>query len=223
MKITRYLIYFIMLLILFFSIWNTASLIKCRQQLKANIAVQNDKISNLEQIIDASIIGQVASMKHLDKTLIFDDLSRIFPGDSQENNISDTPKLVIVIDELGCNVCSDDETKFAVGIANTFGTHSVMAIVHADDIRYARNYIRMNQVNFPVYFSKSRSFLTINEIKDSPMLFLLGSQNRFVASHFPIPGHPEFSEPIHRYCYHYFSREKTGTETFPKNNDPARF
>jgi hypothetical protein len=99
----------------------------------------------------------------------------------------------------------DEETAFGVSLASEYGKDNVLAVVHATNRRYVQNYIRLNQINFPVYFCKDESFMENNGIKNTPMIFVLDESNRVVASHFPIPGHPEFSEPMHVFCYNYFN------------------
>jgi hypothetical protein len=63
-------------------------------------------------------------------------------------------------------VCQDEETKFAVGIASEYGKEYVMAVVHASNRRYVRNYIRMNRVNFTVFFCEDEGFFK-PELSDS--------------------------------------------------------
>ncbi|MCP5045961.1 MAG: hypothetical protein GY940_02245 [bacterium] len=168
---------------------------------------ENEKILHThKEVEDAVIKGRTASMRHLGKNLKLINMKQIFPTKSDDLPSAKHPKLLLVFSELGCNVCRDDETRFAAGIASQYGKDYVMAVVHASNQRYVQNYIRMNQVNFPVYFCPDQSFLNENGIKNTPMIFVVDENNRVVASHFPIPGHLEYSEPMHRFCYYYFNR-----------------
>ncbi len=173
--------------------------------------VQKEKNSRtlhaMSEIKKAVISGQTASMKHQGKHLKLTGLEKIFPKEKNEENMIKKPRLILVFSELSCNVCQDKETQFAINIASEYNTQYVTAIVHATNIEYVQNYIRLNQVNFPVYYCKDRenSFFKDNKILNTPMIFLVDENNRVLAANYPIPGHLEYSEPMHRFCYHYFN------------------
>jgi hypothetical protein len=128
-------------------------------------------------------------MRHQGKTLKMVSLKKIFPNDHDQHApaAAKQPRLLLIFSELGCNVCQDEETKFAVSIASEYGPEYVMAVVHASNRRYVQNYIRMNRVNFPVFFCEDDAFLEENEIKNTPMIFIVDEENRVIASHFLLP------------------------------------
>lgn len=168
---------------------------------------ENRKLLNTTaKIKKAVIMGRTASMMHLNKIIKFENIKKIFPNAQTDLIQAGRPRLLLVFSELGCNVCQDDETAFAVNIAKEFGRELVFAVVYATNRRYVQNYIRMNRVNFPVYFCEDESFLKSNNIINTPMVFVLDKSNRVIASHFPIPGQKEYSEPMHDFCFYYFGK-----------------
>jgi len=189
------------------AIWNKINLDKCSRhnQILRN-KIGNAKAGN-QKIETAVIKAHTVSMKHLGKTIkMGKDLKQVFPEKPVAANKARHPKLLLVFNELGCNVCMDSETQFGVSIASEYGQDYVMAIVHATNQRYVRNYIRMNQVNFPIFFCEDESFQKQNNIKNTPMILVLDKENKVIASHFPIPGQLQYSEPVHQFCYHYFNK-----------------
>jgi thioredoxin-related protein len=166
-----------------------------------------------EEIEDAVIKSQMASMIHLGKKLSFENLKKFYPEKEYKEDIPKKPKLVLIFSELGCNVCQDDETKFAVDFNERCNENFVYAVVHANNMRYVRNYIRLNRVNFPVYFCQDDAFFNDNNITNTPMIFIVDDKDRIIASHFPLPGHPEYSEPIHQFCFFYFEQYSTYNDT----------
>lgn len=158
------------------------------------------------EVQKAVIQSNTASMMHLGKTLQMTGIEKIFPGDQWDKQLAKQPRLLLVFSELSCNVCQDAETRFGVSIASDYGKESVMAVVHATNRRYVSNYIRLNQVNFTVYFDENETFLKQNSIKNTPMIFVIDSDNKVISANYPIPGHLEYSEPMHKFCYHYFNK-----------------
>jgi hypothetical protein len=208
MKLTK--IAFILLIgtILIFSIWNKVLLDRCQKRLKQHGGVIAEMKNSAFQIRNAIIKAQTAALKHLGKTIRFEYIKKIYPENSPFPPGKKYPKLLLIFSELGCNVCQDEETRFAIKVAEEYGKDYVKAIIHADTPRYARNYIRMNQVNFPVFFCGNETFLNLNEIKNTPMILLVDKSNKVISSHFPIPGHPEYSQAFHLFCYQYFNKNR---------------
>lgn len=173
------------------------------QKYKIMYEIQKKEKARIEEAV---IKAKMASMKHIAKKLIWENIEKIYPKEDSKQGNYINPKLILIFSELGCNVCQDNETAFAVNIANVFGKNFVLAVINASNKRYARNYIRMNQINFPVYFCKDDLFLKGNNIKNTPMIFVIDEEDRVIASTFPIPGHPIYSKPIHEFCFYYFKR-----------------
>lgn len=205
MKAVKIAIAILIVVIVGFAVWNKILLNRCAQSLQSSNAKKNEYQKAGKMVEDAVIKAQSASMMHLGKTIKFDKMELVFP-ENPPSKINKHPRLLLIFSELACNVCQDEETRFGVGIADQYGKNYVMAVVHATNKRYVRNYIRMNQVNFPVYFSPDESFMEKNLIKNTPMILLIDEENKVIASLFPIPGHFEYSEPFHNFCYHYFNR-----------------
>jgi hypothetical protein len=163
-----------------------------------------------QKIQDALIKANNAAMIHLGTTikLVNMNMKKIFPADPNLSIESATkhPKLLMVFSELSCNVCRDEETQFGASIANEYGQDYVMAVVFATQRQYVANYVRLNQINFPVFLCADETFFKENGIQNTPMIFVLDEENRVIASHYPLPGHLEYSESIHLFCYHYFNR-----------------
>jgi len=61
-------------------------------------------------------------------------------------------------------------------------------------------------VNFPVYYVEDDAFFKVNEIHHTPLVLVIDEDNRVIAAHLPVPGHPGYSEPIHRFCRDYLTR-----------------
>lgn len=161
-----------------------------------------------QKIQDALIKANSASIIHLGTTIKFVNIKNIFHANANsavEPTVKN-PKLILVFSELSCNVCQDAETQFGVSIANEYGPDYVMAVVYATQRQYVANYVRLNQINFPVFFCTDETFFKENGIQNTPMIFVLDEKNRVIASHYPLPGHLEYSESIHLFCYHYFNK-----------------
>lgn len=187
-------------------IWNGYLVFKYKKMYKLK-EVQVERVENaFNEIQNAVVKANTYAMKFQGKTLYLSDISKIYPETETKQNPAPGPRLILVFSELGCNVCQDKETEFAAGIARKFGSEKCMVIIHSQNIRYARNYIRINRVKFPVYYCRDADFLLINNIGNTPMIFVVDENDRIVASHFPIPGHPVYSKPIHEFCLKYFEQ-----------------
>ena len=205
MKPLKIAVYIIITIISAFSVWNKLLLDKCHRQLKQQKAEVVKIRKAFPEIQRAVIKAQSAAMRYLGKKLRLENVAKIFPEDDISCENSKHPRLLLIFSELGCNVCQDDESKFGNDIVSEYGRDYVMAVVQSESLRYAKNYIRLNQVNFPVYYCKEKTFFMDNEIHNTPMVFVIDKETRVIAAHFPIPGHKEYSEPFHLFCHHYFS------------------
>jgi hypothetical protein len=216
MKVFKTIIIILILALVGVSVWNKIQFEKCKRLVEFKNA-QNTKMQQENETVENAVIkSQTVSMIHLDKKLILHGIERLFPKDGKMISTPvEHPRLILIFSELSCNVCQDKETQFAVDIAGEFGQDYVMAIVHAVNKRYVQNYIRMNQVNFPVYYcdDKNKAFFKDNEIVNTPVLFVIDNTNRIIASHIPIPGQLQYSEPIHQFCYHYFNQKAGGARS----------
>lgn len=210
-KYSRFLIGLLVVVVAVIAVWNKVLLNRCNH----NAQIQRKQISNfqhnIKEVEEAVLKSQSAAMMHLDSTLTFTGIERFFPEKlppETELESFDHPRLILVFSELSCNVCQDKETEFAITIASNFGQDYVMAIVHAVKKRYVQNYTRLNQVNFPVYCcdDRDRSFFKVNKIINTPILLIIDRNNRIIAAHIPIPGHPEYSDPIHQFCFDYLGK-----------------
>jgi hypothetical protein len=203
MKISRLIIIVLMVSILGLSTWNTMQLNRCKKRLV------NQKVESQQQfkkVEKAFIESQIASMTYLNRELSWCYIKKIYPAGDFQLELSENPKLLLILSEFSCNVCQDDETKFALEILAAFGENYVLAIVQAGNTRYVNTYIRLNQVDFPVYYVEDDTFFEVNEIHHTPLVLVIDKDNRIIAAHLPVPGHPEYSEPIHRFCRDYLTR-----------------
>lgn len=203
MKVLKVLIGLAIISVLVIAVFNKIHLDKYVALSKA----QNTKISNLEkegsELKKVVLAARSVSLRHIGKTLMFNGLQKVFEGNEPEKKGKTGNKLILVFSELSCNVCMDKETQFAVELAGKIGPGSVEAIVYANSMRYVKNYIRLNKVNFPVFFCGDNSFFEENDIINTPLLCLVNDLGQVVAAHYPIPGHLEYSEPFHRFCVNY--------------------
>ncbi len=129
---------------------------------------------------------------------------------SLQSNIDfiDTPIICLIFDELSCNVCQDDETKFALELTEKYGLNKAVVIVKSKNIRYIQNYVRMNNINFKVYYCNDDRFFKANNIMVTPLALVIDEMNHIVAAHIPIVGHPQYSIPFHFFCFDYFESSK---------------
>ncbi len=167
----------------------------------------------IESYKDAVVKGKAAEYHHIGKRFFLtDDLKMINarPGTEKGSITDQAPRLVLVFSELSCNVCQDQETKFAVDIAEKYGIEKVTAIIHAHNQRYITTYTRLNMVTFPVYHCEDMkgNFFEANDIAVTPMLLLLDDDGNIVAASYPVPGQKELSEPFHKYCKEVFENNR---------------
>ncbi len=204
-KIYKILLYVLLFAALAASLWNKIQLEKCKTTVGRQIKVNDRLRHDAGQLENAVIKSSLASIMHLGKTLSWQNIKKIYPSPSSEDpqvGILKRPRLVLVFSELSCNVCQDSEAAFAVTIAEKFGEESVLAVVQATNMRYIRSFIRLNRVNFPVYYCiEDVTFFKINEMMNTPMVFGVDEAKRILAAHFPIPGQHEHSAPSHEYCF----------------------
>lgn len=156
------------------------------------------------QIESTLIDTQLNSYSLIGKYLKFSRIKK-FSNKSMKNNIGNSPTLILIFNELGCNVCKEEETKFALEIASKYGRDKVIAIVQSNNPRYIQGFIRINKIEFDVYYCDDNYFFEINEIMHSPLLIVTDKFNRIVAAHIPISGKPQYSEPFHFFCRAYFN------------------
>ena len=206
MKFSRAVILLLIISILVISIWNIIQLNRCKRSYERQKLIITRKDDILKKIESLVINTQIISMKYLGRYLLLSNLEKIYPNGKDRLKFQKNPKLVLILSEFGCNACQDNETKFAVDVSNSFDEKYVLAIVQASNQRYIINYVRQNQVNFPVYYCEDDKFLELNQVIDTPLILILDKDNRIIASHLPITGYPEYSEPIHQFCLHYFKQ-----------------
>ena len=211
MKTLKIIIAILVVVLAFVAVRNKILANRYAGQIREARATNSKLKKEIKDVGNTIIKNQTASMVHLGKRLKLTNLNAIFPKNQTAVPQVDHPRFVLVFSELSCNVCVDEETRFAVGIASEYGINYALALVHASERRYVQSYIRLNQVNFPVGFSEDDTFLTENGIKHTPALFVVDHENRVLAAHLPVTGHPEYSEPIHQFCYHYFNNPDRGS------------
>ena len=205
-KAIRVLIYILMAVVVSIAIMNKVLLDRSKKDFSRQKIELNKTRHAANEIKKAVIQSNNASILHLGQNLKMTGIEKIFPNDQLNRHTSNQPRLLLVFSELSCNVCQDAETRFGVSIASDYGKEYVMAVVHATNRRYVTNYIRLNQVSFPVYFAEDESFMKKNGIKNTPMIFVIDSENKVIAANYPIPGHLDYSEPTHKFCYYYFNK-----------------
>jgi hypothetical protein len=203
MKIARVIIIVLMVAILGVSTWNILQLKRCKKSLVSQKLESQEQLKTIEK---AFIESQIAAMTYLDIELSWVYINKIYPAGDFQLELQENPKLVLIFSEFSCNVCQDHETKFALEVAAAFGENYVLAVVQASNMRYVSTYIRLNQVNFPVYYSADDTFLSVNGIHHTPLVLVIDEENRVIAAHLPVAGHPEYSEPIHKFYQNYLNR-----------------
>ena len=115
------------------------------------------------------------------------------------------PRLVLLVDEVSCTTCRDDQTAFVLEVAAAAGTEVVQIVVHASEPRFARSYMRLNQIHMPVYYDAEGALFKANAITETPVLLLLDESNQIVSAHFPMPDKPLLSRPFHDRCRQIFA------------------
>ena len=194
-------------------VWNKIQFNKHSRNYEKKINTSNLKVENMTKIIHSLKTRLHNTLKHSATRIKLkeNDIKNIFTYKKTRLLEKSYPRLLMVFSEFNCDVCQDEETKFANEIAETFGSHHVIAMIQATR-KYLINYIRMNQVKFDVFFSINDNFFNENNIKVTPAVFLLDKNNRVIKSFFPFPGEKEFSTYFHKYCtnffYNYYSKKK---------------
>lgn len=114
------------------------------------------------------------------------------------------PYLLLVFSELSCNVCQDEESAFGNEVALALGPAFVRAVIHGNREKYVRDYLRLNRVEYTVFFDKNKQFMENNDIEATPLVLLVNENDEILFAHYPIPGHSNVSEPFHNYVREYF-------------------
>jgi len=204
MKLIKFLVVLIIVVTMVSSLWLHIKLVNYKRTVKELKEELNSNKEIHEKLKKSMLNAQAISMNHVGKKLSWLKLQKMYPEDDNRNDIPKKSKLILIFSEFGCNVCQDSETRFAVDIAEKYGEDVVLAIVHSDSKRYVRNYIRINQVNFPVYFCKDETFFNLNNVQNTSVIFVIDEEDQIIASHYPLPGQPEYSLPFHQFCHNFF-------------------
>lgn len=107
-------------------------------------------------------------------------------------------RIILVLNELGCNVCADHESQFLKELAENNEEAQVYAVVHARTKRYAKNYVRMNQANYPVFFDKDQTFEGVNHLPTTPLILFINEEGIILASHYPRAENLDLCKPYHQ-------------------------
>lgn len=138
-----------------------------------------------------------ASLGPVGRSLAWPEMERV-AGAAGAAAHYDGRRLVMYFSELSCNACRDGEAQFMNGLAGVTGGDGLAIVVHANNPRYARNFIRLNGLTeIPVFIDEAREFGRANGVRDSPMLYLLDAEGEVLAAHFPLPDRPEWTKPFH--------------------------
>ena len=113
MKIARVIIVVLMVSILGFSTWNTLQLNRCKKSLVYQKVESQQQLKTIEKSL---IESQIAAMTYLDRELSWDNIKKIYPAADFQLELQVNPKLLLVFSEFSCNVCQDNETKFALEV-----------------------------------------------------------------------------------------------------------
>lgn len=117
-------------------------------------------------------------------------------------------RLVLAFSELSCDVCRDEETRFAMSLAQEVGPEAVTVVVHANNRRYANAYMRLNSVTLPVLYDESGTFFEKNNLRKTPVSLLLNERNEVIAASVPLTGKPWLNEPFHKLCRKFLAKRK---------------
>jgi|GEM_PF-3878523 len=166
---------------------------------------ENNSKLIFSKIESALITNQIDSYSLIGKSVKFVGIEKIF-NSGNEDVIGDSPSLLLILDELSCDVCLEEVTKLALEMAKKYGRNKVSAIIKSDNIRYIQGFIRINKIDFDVYFCSDNHFFEINKIIHTPLLIVTNEFNRVIAAHIPIKGNPQYSGPFHFFCADYFSQ-----------------
>ena len=161
--------------------------------------------SNAGSLEESFVFTKHVMMEHYGKKISLAGLTRLYSPEGEEPEVKAAgPSILLIFSELSCNVCQDEESQFARELAEELGPNHVSAVIHSDNQRYARNYVRLNQANFPIYHIKNHNFLQENGLDPTPLVLFLDESDRVIFAHHPLPGKPELSKPFHDFCRNYF-------------------
>lgn len=166
---------------------------------------ENNSKLIFSKIESALITNQIDTYSLTGKTIKFVGIDKIF-NSVNEGAIGDSPSLLLILDEFSCDVCLEEVTNLALEIAKKYGRNKVSAIIKSDNIRYIQGFIRINEIDFDVYYCFNNRFFEINEIIHTPLLIVTNELNRVIAAHIPIKGNPQYSGPFHFFCTDYFAK-----------------
>lgn len=136
------------------------------------------------------------------KVLTWPPTMKVF-GPQAPNRAPGGYKLVLALSELSCDVCRDEETQFALGLARQHGV-DVTIVVRAAQARYVRSYMRLNGIELSVYHDQAGEFFQQHQLGEGPLLMLVNPQQEVIAAHWPLPGDPDLCRPFHQMCTTFF-------------------
>lgn len=116
--------------------------------------------------------------------------------------VNGTRRLVLFLDDLGCNVCDDLEIEFVNDLERR-QPGSTAIVVSALDARFAAALARVRSVRSTVYFDHGSAFKATNGIEWTPYLLALDERGTVVASHAPTPERQHMSGPFHDFAARY--------------------
>jgi len=161
--------------------------------------------SGRDSLEDAFASTRYVAYKHRGRAIDFGDRELYYiPKSQNEGQTEKQPSLLLVFSELSCNVCQDEESAFGNEIARELGPGFVRAVIHGSTPRYIQSYIRLNQVDYPIYYDEDMAFMKDHEIVNTPLVLLLDENDRVIETHYPLPGREKLSEPFHDYVRHFF-------------------
>jgi len=176
--------------------WNQSRLVQLN-----NVMVQTKQTH--DELRQSILSAKHFVHRQLGKKLTWSDLPRLNGDAAQKQDKELISKLILVLSDISCDACTDDETSFARTIAKNFGTDRVIAIVSAKDRKWAAGFARVNDVPFPVYFDRERVFAKANFLQE-PAILLTDDRGRVLAANAPVPGRTEESVPFRETCTRYF-------------------
>lgn len=183
------------IVLLLFSGW------QLRQNKQLQEQVVNNEFSSPQQLLDTVAQTRAYELSMTGKSLVWPEDLTILGG--QELAVDQT-RLVLTVNELSCTTCRDEQTAFALEVAQHLGSEHVTIVVGAQQPRYARSYMRLNQIQMPIFYNQSNSFFHTNGITDSPLLLVLNAHGEVVTAHYPLPEKPKLTVPFHSFCRNLF-------------------
>ena len=183
--------------------WNLYQNFGLKRQIAAYTMEADRLRSSTSAQVDMLMGGQEVATQQEGKTLIWPGgLERIL-GDSEPADYAGY-SVVLYFSELSCNSCLDGETQFLNSLVEVTGGDGVRIVAHANSPRYVRNYARLNGVKAALYFDEDNRFGELNEVRETPMLFLLNDRGEVVSAHYPLPENPAWSDPFHNQILRLF-------------------